>query len=277
MRVLVTGATERYGYAAARALDDADVDVTAFVRDPDTPAAPALAERGIDIVRGRRDQLDHVEDALVDADGVFLAVGTGSARAATDQGETLVRAADRTDTPAVHASVLHADDRPGVRCVDVRASVDADLSSRGVPHVSLRAGVPLDAFERARDAVEAEGQLAFPLEGHARAALTDPRDVGRAAAAVFTTAGGPSGADRLPVTSGTHSLYDVADVLETVTGRDVRADPQPPTAAPRSQTAFYRWVNEGALLGAASDALADAYGVETAPIADYFERTDWGE
>lgn len=274
MRVLVTGATDRYGYAAARALDDAGVDTVAFVRDTDSSAARALTARGLDVVYGRRDQLDHVEDALADADGAFLSVGTGSARTTTERGETLVRAVERTGTPAVHASVYGADERPGVRCVDVRASVDDALEERSVPHVSLRPGVPLDAFERARETVEAERRLPFPLEGHARAAFTDPRDVGRATAAVFGDAGGPSGTERLPVVSGTHSLYDVAAALETVTGESVRADPRPPTDAPRALTAFYRWVNEGALLGP-SNALAERYGIETAAIADYFERRDW--
>ncbi|GGL39210.1 hypothetical protein GCM10009037_23690 [Halarchaeum grantii] len=270
--MLVTGATDRYGYAAARALDDAGIDAVVLTRDTDSPAARALTAHGLDVVHGRRDQLDHVEDALADADGAFLSVGTGSARTTTERGETLVRAVERTGTPAVHASVFGADERPGVRCVDVRASVDADLAERGVPHVSLRPGIPLDAFERVRETVEAEGRLPFPLEGHARAAFTDPRDVGRATAAVFR--GDIAGSERLPVVGGTHSLYDVATALEAVTGESVRADPRPPTDAPRSLTAFYRWVNEGALL-APSGALTERYGVETAALADYFERRDW--
>ncbi|GGM61867.1 uncharacterized protein YbjT (DUF2867 family) [Halarchaeum rubridurum] len=276
MRVLVTGATGRYGYAAALALRESGVDVTALVRDPNTDVARDLTSRGVRLARGRRDQLDHVEDALADADGLFLAVGGpgASARTTAERAEALVRAADRTDATVVHASLVEADARPGVPLVDVRGRIDADLASRGVTHVSLRPGVPLDAFERARDAVETEGRLSFPLDGHARVPLTDPRDVGRAAAAAFTDSRPPAG-ERLPVVSGTHSLYDVADVLEALLGRSITADPRGPTAAPRSLTAFYRWANEGALLGVDADALPARYGVDPAPIRDYFGRAGW--
>lgn len=276
MRVLVTGATGRYGYAAALELRRIAVDVTALVRDPDADAARDLAERGVRLARGRRDQLDHVEDALADADGLFLAVGGpgASARTAAERADTLVRAADRTGVTVVHASLVDADIRPGVPFVDVRGRIDADLVSRDVTHVSLRPGVPLDAFERARNAVETEGRLPFPLDGHARVPLTDPRDVGRAAAAAFTDERSPAG-ERLPVVSGTHSLYDIADVLETLLDRSITADPRGPTAAPRALTAFYRWANEGALLGADTDALRERYGVAPSPIRDYFERAGW--
>lgn len=274
MRPLVTGATGRYGRAAALAFDAADADPVAFVLDPDAPAAHDLAERGIDVSRGRRDQLDHVEDALAetDADALFAAVGVArTTRTATERGETLVRAADRTGTPVIHASVIGADDRPGVPRVDVRGGVDAALRDRGVPHVSLRPGVPLDAFERARETVESEGRLPFPLEGHSRAPLTDPRDVGRAAVAARSAADFDGAT--VPVSSGEFSLYDVADVLADVAGRRVSADPRPPTDAPTSRTSFYRWVNEGAMLGA-GDGLA-RYDLPPATLRDYFARAGW--
>lgn len=276
MRVLVTGATGRYGYAAALALVETAADVTALVRDPGATAATDLEKRGVRLARGRRDQLDHVEDALADADGLFLAVGGPGANARTtaDRAETLVRAADRTDATVVHASLVNADVRPGVPFVDVRGWIDADLVSRSVTHVSLRPGIPLDAFERARDAVAAECRVPFPLDGHARVPLTDPRDVGRAAAAAFTDEHPPDG-ERLPVVSGAHSLYDVADALEAVLDRSIEADPRGPTAAPRSLTAFYRWANEGALLGVDTDALAARYDIDPAPITDYFARAGW--
>lgn len=279
MRVLVTGATERYGRESALALEAAGAAVAGFVRDPDGPVARRLADRGVSLVRGRRDQLDHVEDALDGRDALVLVTGADSARARTEQGETLVRAADRAAVSfVVHVSVLNADARPGVPCVDTRASVDDALARRGIPHVSLRPGVPLDAFERARDDVERAGRLAFPLEGHARAAVTDPRDVGRVAAAAVATPDSLADAARVPVTAGTHSLYDIAGVLADVAGRDVAADPRPPTAAPRSRVGFYRWVNEGALLPAPDREAAarDALGVDSPSPAAYFERAGWG-
>jgi len=290
MRVLVTGATDRYGRVTARTLAAEGYEVRALVPETDGPTARGLRTRGVDLVRGRRDQLDHVEDALDDADALFLATGARTAREETEQGETLVRAAGRSDlTVVVHASVLNADARPGIPTVDVRADVESALCDLEVPHVSLRTGVPLDAFERVRTGVETADRLSFPLEGRARAAFTDPLDVGRAAAAVFadpTRLRARADADanvdvdvtrstELAVTSGTHSLYDVADALGTLLGRSIRADPCAPTNAPPARRAFYRWVNEGALLGTGERAFSEVYDVEPSAAGAYFERAGW--
>ena len=68
---LVTGATGRQGGAVARRLLKRAHRVRALTRDPDKPAAKALAEMGAEVVRGDLDQRASVERALEGVYGVF--------------------------------------------------------------------------------------------------------------------------------------------------------------------------------------------------------------
>ena len=68
---LVTGATGRQGGAVARRLLKRGHRVRALTRDPEKPAAEALAEMGAEVVRGDLDDRLSVERALEGAYGVF--------------------------------------------------------------------------------------------------------------------------------------------------------------------------------------------------------------
>src|SRR5258705_6411198 len=61
-KVLVTGATGSQGGAVAKRLLDRGHQVRAVTRNPDAPAAKALAARGVEIVRG-----DLTDRAAMDA------------------------------------------------------------------------------------------------------------------------------------------------------------------------------------------------------------------
>ena len=62
--VLVVGATGRQGGAVARHLLDTEFRVRALVRDSQKPRARALAESGIELVKGDLDDLASLERAL---------------------------------------------------------------------------------------------------------------------------------------------------------------------------------------------------------------------
>jgi uncharacterized protein YbjT (DUF2867 family) len=69
--VLVTGATGQQGGAVARALVGAGTPVHALVRDPDAGRARALAELGVQLVRGDLDEPASLKSALDGARGLF--------------------------------------------------------------------------------------------------------------------------------------------------------------------------------------------------------------
>jgi len=69
--VMVTGATGRQGGAVTRHLLEAGFGVRALVRDPQTPRAGALAERGIELAQGDLENRDSIQRAVEGAYGVF--------------------------------------------------------------------------------------------------------------------------------------------------------------------------------------------------------------
>src|SRR5438067_2479958 len=69
--ILVTGATGAQGGATARALLDAGYPARILTRNPDGPAARALAERGAEVAKGDLDQPETLAAALAGVYGVF--------------------------------------------------------------------------------------------------------------------------------------------------------------------------------------------------------------
>lgn len=69
--VLVTGATGNQGGATSRHLLADGWHVRALVRDDTTPAAAALAEAGVDVVRGDLDDRASIEEAARGAYGLY--------------------------------------------------------------------------------------------------------------------------------------------------------------------------------------------------------------
>jgi len=69
--VLVTGATGKQGGAVARALRAAGTPVRGLVRDPGSERARALAELGVELVRGDLDEPESLKEALTGVRGLF--------------------------------------------------------------------------------------------------------------------------------------------------------------------------------------------------------------
>ncbi|MDP9798670.1 uncharacterized protein YbjT (DUF2867 family) [Catenuloplanes nepalensis] len=70
-KVLITGATGMQGGAAVQALLRAGHPVTAFVRDPSSAAAQALAGHGVALAAGDLDDAASLEAASAGHDAVF--------------------------------------------------------------------------------------------------------------------------------------------------------------------------------------------------------------
>ena len=67
----VVGATGQQGGAIVRALQAQDAGVRALVRDPQAPAARALADGGVQVAQADIDDAESMRRAFTDVDGVF--------------------------------------------------------------------------------------------------------------------------------------------------------------------------------------------------------------
>ncbi|OYO08849.1 NmrA family transcriptional regulator [Enemella evansiae] len=134
-RVLVLGATGRQGGAVARQLVERGHEVSALVRDPDTPNVSAVAALGVRIVAGDLRDPAAVRRAVVGHDAVFgltVPFGPGGRAEEIQSGKALVDAA--AETHLVFSSVRGGDrlDASGVDHADSKQVIEAYLRDRPV-------------------------------------------------------------------------------------------------------------------------------------------------
>jgi uncharacterized protein YbjT (DUF2867 family) len=136
LNVLVTGATGKQGGHLVRELLARGHSVRALTRKPESPAAAALAERGVTIVRGDFDDQEGLERAAHGVDTVF-AMSTpfeSGEKTETREGINIVRAASSAGVKhLVYSSVAGADRATGIPHFDSKFEVEKEIRRSGVP------------------------------------------------------------------------------------------------------------------------------------------------
>ncbi|KAI1340886.1 NAD dependent epimerase/dehydratase [Xylariaceae sp. FL0016] len=107
-KILVTGATGTQGGGVVRHCLAAQHQVTALVRDPNSPAAQALSEMGSQVAQGDFADPDSLNKAAVGMDAVFLNVHvTQPAHDEIDHAKNVIAAAKAAGVPMlVYSSVV---------------------------------------------------------------------------------------------------------------------------------------------------------------------------
>jgi uncharacterized protein YbjT (DUF2867 family) len=136
LNVLVTGATGKQGGHVVRELLARGHSVRAFTRKPESPAAAALAERGVTIVKGDFEEEGSLERAARGVDTIF-AMSTpyeSGEKAETREGSNIVRAASAAGVKhLVYTSVAGADRASGIPHFDSKFEVEKEIRRSGVP------------------------------------------------------------------------------------------------------------------------------------------------
>ncbi len=187
--VLVTGATGRQGGATARRLLERGWPVRALTRNPDTPAARALAGRGAEVVRGDLDDPTSVARAVDGAYGVFSVQEwwTAGLDGEVRQGRTLAEAAKQARVKHfVYSSVGGAERSSGVPHFETKWVLEQYIRKLNLPATILR---PVSFMENYYMAQVEKGILKGRLVDGVRAdkpyQLIAVDDIGAFAAAVF--------------------------------------------------------------------------------------------
>lgn len=136
-RILVLGATGQQGGAVVDALTG--FQLRALTRKPGSPAAQALAARGVEVVAGDLNDRASVDAALRGVEAVFAAITPYEAgtEAETKQGVLVADAAKAAGAFVVYSSVANADRKTGIPHFDSKFLVEQHLASIGVPHTIL--------------------------------------------------------------------------------------------------------------------------------------------
>jgi uncharacterized protein YbjT (DUF2867 family) len=137
--VLVTGATGKQGGACVEALLKGGHRVRALTRNPASPAANRLRERGAEIAVGDFADHDSLVRAARGADAVYaMSTPYGSAEKETTQGITTTDAAKAAGVAHfIYGSVASANRATGIRHFDDKYAVEKHVQASEIPYTII--------------------------------------------------------------------------------------------------------------------------------------------
>lgn len=224
LNVLVTGATGKQGGHLVRELLSRGHSVRALTRKPTSPAAAALAKRGVTVVPGDFDDQASLERAAHGVDTIF-AMSTpfeSGAPAETREGINIVRAAASAGvTHLVYSSVAGADRATGIPHFDSKFEVEKAVRRSGVPFTIVAPVFFMENFLADWLAAGiAQGSLAMALPATRRLQQIAVADIAQFAALVIERRESFLGT-RLEIASDELTLATVAAAISEVSGRHI--------------------------------------------------------
>jgi len=249
----VVGATGQQGGAtvrALRALRAQDVGVRALVRDPQAPAARALADGGVQVVRADIDDAESMRRAFTDVDGVFAMTtfaGPAGTSGEVEHGKRIADAAAAAHVPhVVYSSVGGAERRTKIPHFESKRRVEEYLSALGLPTTFVRPTFFMDNF--ARSGPQPEGGvmvLRLPLAPEVPLQMICVDDIGVVAAAALLEP------DRVPggsieIAGDELTGAQIAAVYGQHVGLPARFDPLPLDVLEQDpeRHAMFAWFNQ---------------------------------
>ncbi|MBX2800220.1 MAG: NmrA family NAD(P)-binding protein [Myxococcales bacterium] len=269
--VLVTGATGNQGGAVADALLSRGHAVKAFVRNPESAKAVALAERGAQLVKGDFDHGDTVAAAAAGVDAAFVvtspfAPGVGL-EGEVRQGRVVVDALVQAQVPhVVYSSVSDADRGTGIGHFESKMDAERRLAESGLA-VTITAPVFFS------DNLLMPWLLPGLKQGVMRHALPPERvlqvvsvaEIGRFNAAVIAR-GAELAGRRIDYASDELSSVAMAQAIAEASGRPLRFEPQPIEqlqSAMAEMADMYRWFDQV------------GYSADVAGLREEFPEVGW--
>jgi uncharacterized protein YbjT (DUF2867 family) len=224
LTVLVTGATGKQGGHLVRELLGRGHAVRALTRKPESPAATALAERGVTIVPGNFDDRATLERAARGADTVF-AMATpfeSGEQTETREGINLVGAASNVGVShLVYSSVAGADRATGIPHFDSKFAIEEEIRRSGVPFTIV---APVSFMENFLTdwlaAGIAKGSIAMALPATRRLQQIAVADIAQFAALVIERRESFLG-KRIEIASDELTIPAVAAAISEVLGRHI--------------------------------------------------------
>jgi len=229
--VLVTGATGNQGGACVEALLKKGHQVRALTRNPASPAANRLRERGVEVAVGDFTDRDSLVRAADGADAIYAMSTPYEQGAAQEiaQGITITDAAKSAGVVHfVYSSVASADRGTGIEHFDGKYSVERHIQTSGVPYTIV---APVFFMENLLQPWTLpslrQGKLAMALPATRSLQQIAVADIGAFVAAVIERGDTVFG-HRFDIAGDELTGEEAAAVLSKVTGREVHYEGFPP-------------------------------------------------
>jgi uncharacterized protein YbjT (DUF2867 family) len=249
--VLVTGATGRQGGAVIRHLLPKGWKLRALTRDPTSPAARDLADRGVEVVQGDLEDPASLERAARGMYGIysvqdFWAVG---AKREVQQGKNLADAGKKAGVVHfVYSSVGGAERNSGIDHWESKWEIEKHIRALGLPATIFRPAAFMENYYI--DQVEIgilKGKLTDPIRADKPYQTIATDDIGAFAALAFERPKEFIGLE-LEIAGSRLTNPEAAEVFSRVLGRPVKFRRLPlPLVRLFLGKEFYqmfRWFNE---------------------------------
>jgi uncharacterized protein YbjT (DUF2867 family) len=220
--ILITGVTGHQGGAVARALQGTEFHLRGLTRKPDSEAAAALANRGIEIVKGDFDDEATLRRALAGAWGVFSVQNAGEVGAEREeaQGKRLATMAREAGVEHyVYTSVGSADKRTGIPHFDSKWRIEQTVRGLRFPsYVILR---PVYFMENLLAPFSLQDStLAAALAPGTKLQMIAVDDIGWFGARAFTDAAGLNRRE-IDLAGDLRTMPEAAAILSEALGRPI--------------------------------------------------------
>ena len=233
--VAVVGATGQQGGATARALLNVGVTVRALVRNPEKPAAQALAAAGAQLAVADFDDPASLRTAFDGAARVFAMTTMTSGRGTTGEINDGILIADAAKSAGVehfvYSSVGGAERHTGIPHFESKRRVEEHIENLGLPATFVRPTFFYDNLG-SQSSVPEGGAIVvrLPMPDDIPLQMVAVNDIGAVAAAVLIAPSRvPAGAVEIAGDELTGS--QIADIFGRRAGLPARFEALPPTAA----------------------------------------------
>jgi uncharacterized protein YbjT (DUF2867 family) len=277
--VLVAGATGRQGGAVARSLLNRGFRVRALTRDPQKPAAQALAQQGADVVQGDMDDRFAMDRVLEGAYGVFSVQNFGETgpEGEVKQGKILADAAKVAGIQHfVYSSVGSSYRETGIPHFESKWRIEKHVREVGLPYTILRPVFFMHNWEMMREQILARGTLAQPLDPDKPLQQVAAEDLGAFAALAFERPDEWLGRE-VDLAGDEQTMPEIAGTFSRVTGREIHYSQAPWDQIEEQMgeelTVMWRWFN---VVGYEADitALRQEYP-ELTTFEQYLRHSGW--
>ena len=214
--ILLTGATGKTGFAAAKALSDAGHKARVVTRD--AARADKLIALGHEIAVGDLGDRAFLAQAMQGIDRAFLLVINSQSQADTEFAfiDTAKACGVRH---VVKLSSIEAHPGIGARVPETHAAAEAHLKASGLDWTILKPNFFMQTLLTAAMGIKARGEMTMPV-GDARLSMIDCRDVGEVVAKTLIEPGHTGKSYKL-TGSEALSFADVASQLTSALGRQI--------------------------------------------------------
>jgi uncharacterized protein YbjT (DUF2867 family) len=227
--ILVTGATGQQGGAALRALQRRGFSVRALTRDPQTPKAQALKDKGVEVVAGDLTDRASLDAACRGAHGVFSIQTVGKHEGDEQrQGIAVAEAAAAAKVEhLVYSSVGGAERKTGIPHFDSKFEIEERIRALGVPSTILRPVFFMENLGTPRLARTIFLGMLYAAMGKQKTLqLIAVEDIGEIAALAFAEPERFLG-NAIEIAGDELVLSKIQDAFRQRTGRPERALPYP--------------------------------------------------